>query len=162
LALVADLVDVDVALVSLMAELDRDERAGRVGRDRRALRGIGLHVERRDPGFDHAAGREAVGAGSHPIAARAAPAAPDGASEPRGEQQVAGGAARAVDVEVEPAKVARVARIGHARTASRAMRTAATAAPTPLSMLTTVMPGAHEDSSAPSATRPSSETPYPT
>ena len=47
----------------------------------------------------------------------------------------------------------------HRLAASRATLTAATAAPTPLSMLTTAMPGAHADSSAPRATRPSTDTP---
>ena len=101
----------------------------------------------------------------------------------RAEHHVAGGAARAVDVQVRPRSGIAVSRHGAVglagsavqrcregawkvplgrsltRTASRAILTAATAAPTPLSMLTTVMPGAHADSSAPSATRPSIETP---
>ena len=74
----------------------------------------------------------------------------DAEIEQRAEHHVAGGAAGAVDVEVEAP---------HARTASRAIRTAAMAAPTPLSMLTTVMPGEHELAIAASATSPSIETP---
>lgn len=102
----------------------------------------------------------------------------------RAEQHIAGCAARAVDVEVLTARILGGRRLlllarerstrhrdagdraaagtfvaTHGRTASLAIFTAATAAPTPLSMLTTEMPGAHADSSAPSATRPSIETP---
>ena len=71
------------------------------------------------------------------------------------EHHVAGRAARAIDVEVAPADVHRR---GH-RAASLATFTAATAAPTPLSMFTTVMPGAQLTSIEPSATRPSTDTP---
>src|SRR5688572_10334359 len=52
------------------------------------------------------------------------------------EQHVPRRATRAVDVQVMAAWIA------HRRTARRATFTAATAAPTPLSMLTTEMPGA--------------------
>lgn len=70
----------------------------------------------------------------------------------RAEHHVAGGPARAVDVQMPPPHA-------HARTASRAILTAAIAAPTPLSMFTTVIPGAHALSIEASATSPSIDTP---
>ena len=70
--------------------------------------------------------------------------------EQRTEHHVARRTAGAVDVQMLAL---------HRRTASRATLTAAIAAPTPLSMLTTVIPGAHALSIEASATRPSIETP---
>ena len=82
----------------------------------------------------------------------------DAEIDQRAEHHVAGGAARAVEMEVQSSQV-RMKRHDALRTASRAMRTAATAAPTPLSMFTIEIPGAQPARSEPSATRPSTDTP---
>ena len=82
------------------------------------------------------------------------------------QRHVAGDAADAVEVEVLPAQrgrthglVARAHAAHAALAAARAHRTAATAAPKPLSMLTTVTPGAHDVSIAASAASPPAPTP---
>ena len=109
---------------------------------------VDLYVDGRDPALDHARDEQPCAPGADRVERVADHI--DGHTEvdQRAEHHVAGGAARAVDVQV------------HAfHATSLAIFTAATAAPTPLSMLTTVTPGAQPASSAPSATSPSTETP---
>ena len=73
----------------------------------------------------------------------------DAGAEQRAQQHVAGSAGRGVDPDVVP-----VIALDW-----RATRAAKTPAPYPLSMLTTVMPGAQELSIASSAATPPSEAP---
>src|ERR1041385_2880017 len=129
-----------------------------------ALR-VDLDIGRRDAVLDDLLCDQALAACADRVERVADDVERNAQIDQRAQHHVARRAARAVEMEVLAAHdrqvllrvVAGLAR--HGRTARRAILTAATAAPTPLSMLTTVMPGAHAASSAPSATRPSIETP---
>ena len=111
--------------------------------------GVDGDVRRRDAVLDHALDLQALAARPDGIERVADHVDRHAEVDQRAEHHVAGGAARAVDVEVQALH----------RFTSRAIFTAATAAPTPLSMLTTVVPGTQPESSEPSATSPSSDTP---
>jgi len=121
-----------------------------VGPDVQRSGRIHLHVDRRDPALGDACYVQPLPPRTDRIERLADHVDRNAEIDEGPERHVAGDAARAVEVQVQAL---------HAGTAMRAMRTAATAAPTPLSMLTTVMPGAHEVSMAPSAISPSIATP---
>ena len=119
--------------------------------------GVDLDVDRRDAVRDHPGHLQPPAAGADRVERGADRVERHAEVDQRAEHHVARRAARPVDVEVQAAQLAAAG--GHRAAARRAIRTAATAAPTPLSMLTTVIPGAHDASIAPSATSPSSDTP---
>ena len=122
--------------------------------DQRAT-GVDLEIDRGDAVLDHRGDAEARAPCPDRIEGVADHVDGDAELDQGAEHHVAGGAARAVDVEVLAPRIGG----SHRRAARRATRTAAIAAPTPLSMLTTVMPGAHAASMDASATRPSTDTP---